>query len=61
MDPDALALHLLDEEHERVIRLCIEVTDGRAPVIAGAGANDTAYAVNAECVEGIVEAEGAFE
>jgi len=37
---------LTDEEHERVIRLCIEVTAGRAPVIAGAGANDTAYAIS---------------
>ena len=37
---------LKDEEHERVIRLCIDVTAGRAPVIAGAGANDTAYAIS---------------
>ncbi len=37
---------LADEEHERVIRLCIETARGRAPVIAGAGSNDTAYAIS---------------
>lgn len=37
---------LSDEEHERVVRLCIETADGRVPVIAGAGSNDTAYAVS---------------
>lgn len=37
---------LTDDEHERVIKLCIEVTAGRVPVIAGAGANDTAYAIS---------------
>ena len=37
---------LSDDEHERVIRLCIEVADGRVPVLAGAGANDTAYAIS---------------
>lgn len=37
---------LADDEHERVIRLCIEVAAGRVPVIAGAGANDTAYAIS---------------
>lgn len=35
-----------DTEHERVIRLCIEAAAGRAPVMAGAGANDTAYAIS---------------
>ena len=33
------------EEHYRVIELCIEVADGRVPVIAGCGSNDTATAV----------------
>jgi 4-hydroxy-tetrahydrodipicolinate synthase len=33
------------EEHYRVIELCIEVTAGRVPVIAGCGSNDTATAV----------------
>lgn len=37
---------LTDDEHERVIRICIEMADGRVPVIAGAGANDTAYAIS---------------
>ena len=37
---------LTDAEHERVIRLCVEVSAGRVPVIAGAGSNDTAYAVS---------------
>lgn len=32
-------------EHKRVVELCIEVTNGRAPVMAGAGANATAEAV----------------
>jgi 4-hydroxy-tetrahydrodipicolinate synthase len=32
-------------EHERVIALCVEAARGRVPVIAGAGANDTARAV----------------
>jgi 4-hydroxy-tetrahydrodipicolinate synthase len=33
------------EEHYRVIELCIDVADGRVPVIAGCGSNDTATAV----------------
>lgn len=33
------------EEHYRVIELCIEVANGRVPVIAGCGSNDTATAV----------------
>ena len=32
------------EEHYRVIDLCIEAADGRVPVIAGCGSNDTATA-----------------
>lgn len=45
---------LNDDEHERVIRLCIEASAGRAPVIAGAGSNDTAYAISmARRVEGL--------
>lgn len=32
-------------EHARVVELCIEVTAGRVPVIAGAGANETARAI----------------
>ena len=32
---------LTDEEHQRVIRLTAEVANGRVPVIAGAGSNET--------------------
>ena len=37
---------LNDAEHERVIRLTVEAAAGRIPVIAGAGSNDTAYAIS---------------
>lgn len=33
------------DEHLRVVRLCVEAAGGRVPVIAGAGSNDTAHAV----------------
>ncbi|MHA6298884.1 4-hydroxy-tetrahydrodipicolinate synthase [Devosia sp. CAU 1758] len=33
------------EEHRRVVEICIEVANGRVPVIAGAGSNATAEAV----------------
>jgi 4-hydroxy-tetrahydrodipicolinate synthase len=33
------------EEHVRVVTLCVEVAAGRAPVIAGAGSNNTAHAI----------------
>lgn len=33
-------------EHKRVIDLCLEVTAGRVPVIAGAGSNATAEAIS---------------
>ena len=36
---------MTDEEHREVIRFGIERVDHRVPVIAGAGSNDTAYAV----------------
>jgi 4-hydroxy-tetrahydrodipicolinate synthase len=32
-------------EHKRVVELCIDVTAGRVPVIAGAGSNSTAEAI----------------
>ncbi len=33
------------DEHYEVIRVCVEQSDGRVPVIAGCGSNDTATAV----------------
>ncbi|MGZ8364572.1 MAG: 4-hydroxy-tetrahydrodipicolinate synthase [Caulobacteraceae bacterium] len=47
---------LTTEEHMRVVRLCVEVTQGRVPVIGGAGANATAHAI--ELAKG-VKAAGA--
>jgi len=32
-------------EHKRVVELCVEVAGGRVPVIAGAGSNNTAAAI----------------
>lgn len=37
---------LSHDEHKRVIELCIEVANGRVPVIAGAGSNSTREAVD---------------
>ncbi len=37
---------LTDEEHREVLRFAVEVVDGRVPVIAGTGSNDTAYAID---------------
>lgn len=34
------------EEHRRLIQICVEVTNKRVPVVAGAGANSTAEAVS---------------
>lgn len=36
---------MTDEEHIESIRFAVEHTAGRVPVIAGAGSNDTAYAI----------------
>jgi 4-hydroxy-tetrahydrodipicolinate synthase len=36
---------LTHDEHHRVIEICVEVANGRVPVIAGAGANSTAESV----------------
>lgn len=37
---------LSHDEHKRVVELCVEVADKRVPVIAGAGSNNTAEAVD---------------
>lgn len=37
---------LSHEEHRRVVTLCVEVANGRVPVMAGAGSNNTAEAVS---------------
>lgn len=37
---------LSHEEHKRVVEICIEAAGGRVPVIAGAGSNATAEAVD---------------
>ncbi len=36
---------LSHDEHHRVIELCVEVANGRVPVIAGTGSNSTAEAI----------------
>jgi 4-hydroxy-tetrahydrodipicolinate synthase len=36
---------LTDEEHMRLIELCVEAAKGRVPVLAGAGSNSTAQAI----------------
>jgi 4-hydroxy-tetrahydrodipicolinate synthase len=45
---------LTADEQKAVIRRCVEVADGRAPVLAGAGSNNTAVA--AELARGAAEA-----
>ena len=37
---------LSHQEHRRVVDLCVEVAGGRVPVIAGAGSNSTAEAID---------------
>ena len=37
---------LSHEEHKRVVEICVEVADGRVPVIAGTGSNSTAEAID---------------
>jgi len=36
---------LTDSEHQRVITLCIDAAEGRVPVVAGAGSNETVVSV----------------
>src|ERR1041385_8047061 len=37
---------LSHDEHKRVVRICVEVSHGRVPVIAGAGSNNTTEAID---------------
>ncbi|TJX14554.1 4-hydroxy-tetrahydrodipicolinate synthase [Tissierella creatinini] len=37
---------LTDEEHRAVMKYAVEKVNGRVPVIAGTGSNDTAYAID---------------
>ena len=37
---------LTHDEHKRVVDLCIEVANGRVPVMAGAGSNNTAESID---------------
>ena len=36
---------LSDDEHKRVVAMCVEASAGRVPVIAGAGSNETRVAI----------------
>lgn len=37
---------LTDEEHRAVLHYAVQRTDGRVPIIAGTGSNDTSYAID---------------
>jgi 4-hydroxy-tetrahydrodipicolinate synthase len=37
---------LSHDEHKRIVEICVETTRGRVPVIAGAGSNSTAEAID---------------
>ncbi|WP_262690477.1 4-hydroxy-tetrahydrodipicolinate synthase [Kordiimonas aestuarii] len=37
---------LSHEEHRKVVELCVEAADGRVPVVAGAGSNNTREAIS---------------
>jgi 4-hydroxy-tetrahydrodipicolinate synthase len=51
---------LSHEEHERVIRLCVEATAKRVPVIAGTGSNSTAEAISLTCAAEKLGADAAL-
>ena len=36
---------LTDDEHKEVLRFSVEKVNGRVPIVAGTGSNDTAYAI----------------
>ena len=49
---------LSDEEHKSAIKYTVEKIDGRIPVIAGTGSNDTAYAIQMSQYAEAVGADG---
>ena len=51
---------LSHEEHEKVIEICIDVTRGRVPVLAGSGSNNTAEAVRLTSFAKKAGADGAL-
>ena len=51
---------LTHEEHRRVVEICVKVSSGRVPVIAGAGSNNTAEAVELVKFAERIGADGAL-
>ncbi|HSR69946.1 MAG TPA: 4-hydroxy-tetrahydrodipicolinate synthase [Acidobacteriota bacterium] len=47
---------LSEQEYRQVVRTCVETSDGAVPVVAGAGSNNTAHAVE---LSRMVEEQGA--
>jgi len=37
---------LTHDEHKRIVELCVEISNGRVPVMAGAGSNNTAESID---------------
>lgn len=52
------AATMTDEEHKAAIKFAVAHTNGRVPVIAGTGSNDTAYAVQLSKYAAEVGADG---
>lgn len=51
---------LTDEEHKEAIRFAVNRSNGRVPIIAGTGSNDTAYAIELTKFAGEVGADAAL-